>query len=51
MGDEVIRDRLARLAVDADLANADLEVAIIPVVSEEADPASRALLHRFVQLY
>lgn len=46
-GDESIWSRLARLAEDADLAHADLEVAVIPVLEERADPGSRALLHRF----
>lgn len=46
MVDENIWSRLARLAHDAFLANAILEVAIVPVVDEEADADSHALLHR-----
>ena len=46
MVDTGIWSRLARLAMDAYLANAILEVAFVPVVDEEADADSRALLHR-----
>lgn len=37
-GDARIRSRLARLAEDADLARADLEIAIVPVLEEKAGP-------------
>lgn len=37
--------------MDAYLANAILEVALVPVVDEEADVDSRALLYRFVRPY
>ena len=46
MGYRGIWSRLARLAMDAYLANAILEVAIVPVVNEEADADSYALLYR-----
>lgn len=46
MVDTSIWSRLARLAHDAYLANAILEVALVPVVDEEADADSRALLYR-----
>lgn len=46
-GDTRIWSRLARIAMDAYLANAVLEVALIPVDDEEADADSRALLYRF----
>lgn len=51
MSDTGIWPRLARLAVDAYLAHAILEVALVPVVDEEADVDSRALLYRFVWPY
>jgi hypothetical protein len=38
--------RLARLAMDAYLVHAILEVALVPVVDEETDTDSRALLYR-----
>lgn len=41
-----IWSRLARLAMDAYLADAILEVAFVPVVDEEADVDSYALLYR-----
>lgn len=43
--------RLTRLAMDAYLAHAILEVAFVPVDDEEADADSRALLYRFVWPY
>lgn len=46
MGDTGIWSRLARLAMDAYLANAILEVAFVPVDDEETDVGSFALLHR-----
>lgn len=51
MADERIWPRLTRLAMDAYLAHAILEVAFIPVVDEGADVDSRALLYRFVWPY
>lgn len=51
VSEEHIWDRIARLAHDADLANATLEVAIIPIVKEGMDPESRALLYRFTWSY
>lgn len=43
--------RLARLAMDAYLAHAILEVAFVPVDDDETSLDSRALLHRFVWPY
>lgn len=51
MADEHIWSRLARLAMDAYLAHAILEVAIVPVDDEESDVDSRALLYRFTWPY
>lgn len=52
MGDTRIWSRLARLAMDAYLAHAILEVALVPVDGdEEADADSRALLYRFTWPY
>lgn len=51
MVDKRIWSRITRLAHDAFLANAVLEVAIVPVVDEEADADSRALLYRFTWPY
>lgn len=51
MGDTGIWPRLARLAMDAYLAHAILEVAFVPVEDEEADTDSRALLYRFTWPY
>ena len=51
MGDTLIRPRITRLAMDADLANADLEVALVPVVDEGMATGSCALLYRFVRPY
>lgn len=47
MGYKGIWSRLARLAMDAYLAHAILEVAIVPVDDEETDAGSYALLYRF----
>jgi hypothetical protein len=47
IADEPIWDRIARLAHDADLAHANLEIAIVPIVDKETDNESCALLHRF----
>jgi hypothetical protein len=46
MADTDLWSRIARLARDAYLAHANLEVALVPVVNEEADTGSRALLYR-----
>lgn len=51
MADEHIWPRLARLAMDAYLANAILEVALVPVEDEEADADSRTLLYRLAWPY
>lgn len=51
MGDPRIWPRIHRLAHDAFLANANLEIALVPVVDEGADPGSRALLYRFTWPY
>lgn len=51
MADERIRSRLARLATDAYLAHAILEIAIVPVVDEGVVTSSRALLYRFTWPY
>lgn len=47
MADEHIWPRLTRLAMDAFLAKAILEVALVPVDDENAHTESRALLYRF----
>lgn len=47
MDDTGVWSRLTSLAMDAYLAHAILEVAIVPVDDEEADVDSRALLYRF----
>lgn len=51
MGDTRIWPRIARLARDADLARADLVIALVPVVDEGAGTDSYALLYRFVWPY
>ena len=51
MDDTSIWPRLTRLAMDAYLAHAILEVALVPVVDEETDADSRALLYRFTWPY
>lgn len=43
-----IWSRIARLAMDAYLAHAILEVTLVPVDDDEADADSRALLYRFI---
>lgn len=48
MGYARIWSRLARLARDAYLAHAILEVALVPVEDEETDADSYALLYRFI---
>lgn len=47
MGDEDIWARIASLAHDADLAHADLEIAIVPLDDDVAATKSTALLYRF----
>lgn len=51
VGDARIWPRITRLARDAFLVNADLEVALVPVVDGETATGSCALLHRFVWPY
>ena len=52
IGDTGIRSRLARLAMDAYLAHAVLEVATVTVDDEEeTDTDSCALLHRSIRPY
>ena len=51
MDDTGIWPRIARLAHDADLACANLEVAVFPVYDEEAASNSRVLLYRFTWTY
>ena len=51
MGYARVWSRLARLAMDAYLAHAILEVTFAPVEDEEADVDSYALLYRFTWPY
>lgn len=51
MGYKRIWSRLARLAMDAYLAHAILEVAVAPIVDEETATDSYALLYRFIWPY
>lgn len=51
VGYKRIWSRLARLAMDAHLAHATLEVALVPVVDEETNIDSYALLYRFIWDY
>lgn len=51
MDDTRVWPRLTRLAMDAYLAHAILEVTLVPVEGEGADADSRALLYRFVRPY
>lgn len=51
MADEDIWSRIARLAMDAYLAHAILEVAIVPVDDEETGADSYALLYHFTWPY
>lgn len=51
MVDTRIWRRLTRLAADAFLTNAILEVAVVPVDDAGADADSRALLYRFTWLH
>lgn len=51
MAGEDIWSRLTRLAMDAYLAHAILEVAVVPVDDEEMVTESRALLYRFTWPY
>lgn len=50
-GDEPVWPSIALLAHDADLAHADLEIAVVPVDDEEMESESCALLHRFSWAY
>lgn len=47
IADEPIWLYIAHLAADADLAHANLEIAIVPLVDEGVITESCALLHRF----
>ena len=49
--DTRIWPRITRLAMDADLAHADLVIALVPVVDKGTDAGSCALLYRFVWPY
>lgn len=51
MGEDDIWSFITRLTHDADLAHAYLEIAVVPVVDEEMDTESVALLHRFSWTY
>lgn len=51
MVDTRVWPRIARLARDADLAHAILEVAFVPVDDEETDADSYSLLYRFIWPY
>lgn len=51
MGDMSTWPRLARLAMNAYLAHAILEVALVPVDDEDADADSYTLLYRFAWPY
>lgn len=51
MGDTHVWPRITRLAMDAYLAHAILEVAFAPVDDEESDADAYALLYRFVWPY
>lgn len=51
MADTGIWSRLTRLAMDAYLAHAILEVTLTPVEDEGTDVDSRALLYRFIWPY
>lgn len=46
--DTSVWPRVTRLAQDAFLANADLVIAVVPIVDEEMDTDSYALLYRLV---
>ena len=50
-GDHPVWNRLTRLAMDAYLAHAVLEVAVVPVDDEVVGADSRALLYRFTWPY
>ena len=51
MADPRIWSRITRLARDAFLANADLVIALVPVVDDGSDTDSYALLYRFIWPY
>ena len=47
IADEPIWPYIEHLAHDADLAHANLEIAVVPLVDDGVDTGSCALLHRF----
>ena len=49
--DEDIWPYISHLATDADLAHADLEIAIVPLVDDSMETDSHTLLHRFTWPY
>lgn len=51
MAGEPIWPRLTRLAMDAYLAHANLEIAVVPIVDDETVSGSRTLLYRFTWPY
>lgn len=51
MADTYIWPRIARLAKDADLAHATLEITLVPVNDEETDADSYAMLYRLTWPY
>lgn len=51
MGYARVWSRLARLAMDAYLAHATLEVAFVPLLDEETTADLYALLYRFIWNY
>lgn len=51
IGDNRIWPDITRIALDAELANADLVIALVPVVDEGLGTGSCALLFRFVWSY
>lgn len=51
MADARVWPRLTRLAMDAYLAHATLEVAFVPIDDEESDTDPYAMLYRFVWPY
>lgn len=51
MADTYVWPRIARLARDADLVHATLEIALVPVVDKGTDADSYALLYRLAWPY
>lgn len=51
IGDNHIWPDITRIAADAELAHADLVIALVPIVDEEMATDSCALLYRFVWPY